>query len=93
MEQEAVALQRVDELRHKLESTRCESQDWAAKATGARVAELRAVERATAVEQKLNAAKAHLAETEVALRKSLEALEAEWKAQSDTEREVIALRG
>ena len=38
-------------------------------------------------------AKAHLVETEAALRKSLEALEAERKAQSDAEREVIALQG
>ena len=55
--------------------------------------ELCAVERATAAEQKLDVAKAHLAKTEVVLKKSLEALEAERKAQSDTEREVVALRG
>ena len=50
MEQEAVVLRRVVELRHKLKSARRESQDWAAEATGARAAELRAVERATAAE-------------------------------------------
>ena len=37
--------------------------------------------------------KAHLVETEVALRRSLEALEADQKAWSDIEWEVIALRG
>ena len=52
---------------------------------------MRVVERATAAEQKLDAVKAHLVETEAALRKSLEALEAERKARSDAEREVIAL--
>ena len=50
MEQQAVVLRWVDELRHKLESTRCESQDWVAEATRARVAELCVVERATAAE-------------------------------------------
>ena len=80
MEQEAVVLWWVDKLRHKLESTHSESQDWAAEAIGARAAELRAVERAMATEQKLDVAKAHLAETVAALRKSLEALEAERKA-------------
>ena len=55
--------------------------------------ELRAVKRVTVAEQKLDAAKAHLAETEAALKKSLEALEAERKARSDAEREVIVLRG
>ena len=57
------------------------------------VAELRAVERATATERELDAMKVHLAETEVALQKSLEALEAEQKARSDAEQEVVALRG
>ena len=85
MEQEAVALQRVDELRHKLESTHRVSKDWAAKVTGAREAELRAVERATTAERELNAEKVHLGETEVALQKSLEALEVEQKAWSDAE--------
>ena len=47
---------------------------------GAWTVELRAVERATAVEQKHDAAKAHFAETEAVLRKSLEALEVERKA-------------
>ena len=60
---------------------------------GAWAAELRAVERATVAEQKLNAMKAHLVETKATLRKSLEALEAERKAWSDAEREVIMLRG
>ena len=58
---------------------------------GARATELRAVERANAVERELDAPKAHLAETEAALRKSLEALEAERMARSNTEREVVAL--
>ena len=93
MEQESMALWWVDKLRHKLESTRHESQDWATEATGARAAELCAVERATAAEQKLDMVKAHLVETEAALRKSLEALEAERKAQLDVEQEVIALHG
>ena len=35
MEQEAVVLRQVDELRHELESTRRESQDWVVKAMGA----------------------------------------------------------
>ena len=50
MEQEAVALWWVDELRHQLESARHESQDRATEATGARAVELRAVERATIIE-------------------------------------------
>ena len=61
--------------------------------TGAWAAELRAVERATAAEQKLDAAKDHLAEIEAALRKSLEALEVERKARPDAERDVVTLRG
>ncbi|XP_066316564.1 uncharacterized protein [Miscanthus floridulus] len=91
-EQEAVVLQQVDELRHQLESTRHESQDQAAEAMGAQAAKMRAVEWAAVAEQKLDMAKAHLVETEMALEKSLEALEAERKAQSDTEREVIMLQ-
>ena len=47
----------------------------------------------TAAEQKLDVVKAHLAETEAMLRKSLEVLEAEQKAWSDAEQEVIVLRG
>jgi len=74
-------------------SPRHESQDWAVEATGARATEMCAVERVIAAEQKLDVAKAHLAETEAALRKSLEALEAERKVWSDVEREVVALRG
>ena len=93
MEQEAMASRRVNELRHQLESVRRESQDRAAEATGARAVELRAVERATAAERELDAAKVHLAETEAALQKSLEALEAEQKARSNAEQEVVALRG
>ena len=50
MEQEAVALRWVRELRHKLEFARRESQDWATEATGAQAAELRVVERVTAAE-------------------------------------------
>ena len=46
---------------------------------GARVAEL------CVVEQKLDMAKSHLAETKVALKKSLEALEVKRKALSDAE--------
>ena len=53
---------------------------------------LRAIERATAAEQKLNTVKAHLAEAKVALKKSVEALEAERKARLNVEREVVALR-
>ena len=91
MEQEVVALRQVDELRHKLESARREFQDWVSKAMGAWVVELRAVERATTAKQKLDVAKAHWVEIEVALRKSLEALEAEQKARSDAKREVVVL--
>jgi len=76
-----------------LESARHESQDRAAEATGARAVELRAVERATAVEQELDAVKAHLVKTEGALQKSLEALGAERKARSNSEQEVVALHG
>ena len=65
------------ELRHQLESAHHESQDRAIEAMGARAVELRAVEWATAAEQKLDTAKAHLAETETALKKYLEALEEE----------------
>ena len=58
---------------------------------GARNVELCAVKRATAVERELGAVKVHLVETEVALQKSLEALEVELKAWSDAEQEVVAL--
>ena len=67
MEQEAMMSWWVDELRHQLESTRCESQERAAKAMGARAVKLRAVERAIAAERELDAAKVHLAESEAAL--------------------------
>ena len=93
MEQEAVVSRWVNEIRHELESACYESQDQVAEATGAWAAELRVVERATAAEQELDAAKVHLAETEVARQKSLEALEEERKAQSDAEQEVVVLRG
>ena len=91
MEQEATVSWRVDKLRHQLESTRHESQDWVAKAMGARVVEMRALERATATKQKLDAMKVLFVETEVALRESLEALEAEQKARFDAEQEVVVL--
>ena len=57
---------------------------------GAWAVELRVVKRANAAERELDAMKAHLAEIEVALQKSLEALEAEQKARSDAEQEVVA---
>ena len=60
---------------------------------GAWAAELRVVEQATAAKRELDAAKAHLVESEVVLQKSLKALEAERKARSDAEQEVVALRG
>ena len=83
----------VNELRHQLESVHRESQNRVAEATGARALELCAVERATTVEQKLDAAKVHLVETEAALQKSLEALEVEQKARSNAEQEVVVLWG
>ena len=91
MEQEVKASRWVDELRHQLESAHRESQDRAAEVTGAWAAELCVVERVTTVERELDAAKVHLAETEVALQKSLEALEAERKALLNAEQEVVAL--
>ena len=60
---------------------------------GARMVELLVAERATATERGLDAAKVHLAETEVALQKSLETLEMEQKARSEVDREVLALWG
>ena len=50
MEQEVVALWRVNELKHKLESAHHESQYWAAKAMGAQAVELHAVKQATTTE-------------------------------------------
>ena len=50
MEQEVVALRRVDQLRRKLESARRESQDRSAEVTGAQEEERHAVERATTAE-------------------------------------------
>ena len=93
MEREAMTLWWVDKIRHQLESTCHESQDRAAEAMGARAAELLAVEQATAAERELDAAKVHLAETEAALQKSLEALEMEQKARLDAKQEVVALGG
>ena len=70
--------------------------------------EARAVERATATERGLEAAKVHLAETEAALQKSLvetevefqstlemewKALESERKARSEVDQEVLACWG
>ena len=49
----------VAELEHQLESTHCESQDRAAKATEARAAELLVAERAIATERGLDTAKVH----------------------------------
>ena len=61
--------------------------------TGARATELLAVERATAAEREVDVAKVHLAETEVVLQKSLEALETERKARLEAEKQVVTLRG
>ena len=47
---------------------------------GVRAIELRVVERVTAAERELDTAKVHLVETNAALHKFLEALEAERKA-------------
>ena len=93
MEREAVMSLWVGELECQLESTLCESQDWAAKAIGAWVVELLMAERATAAERGLDAAKVHQVETKAALQKSLEALEMERKAQSEANREVLVLWG
>ena len=93
MEQEAMASRRVNKLRHQLESVCHESQDRVTEAIGARAVELRAVERATAAEQELDAAKVHLAKTKGGLQTSLEALEAERKAWLDAKQEVVALWG
>ena len=71
MEWEATVSQWVTELERQLESARRESQDRAAEATEARVAELLVVEWATATERGLDAAKVHQAETEAVLQKSL----------------------
>ena len=93
MGREAVMSWWVDELQRQLESAHRESQDRAAKATGAWAVELLVVEWATVAEWGLNAVKVHLAETEVVLRKSLEALEMERKARSEAEQEVVTLWG
>jgi len=93
---------RVAELERKLVSARRESQDRAAEATEAWVAELLVAERATAAERGLKAAKVRqeeaevacqksLAKTEAALQSSLEALELEQKARSEVDQEVLAL--
>ena len=81
----------VAELERQLESARCESHDWATEVTAVRAEEQRAVERATAAERGLEAAKARqvdteavlqksLVDTEAALQKSLETLESEQSA-------------
>jgi len=57
-----------------------------------RAVEVLVAERATATERGLDVAKVHLAETEVALQKSLEALESKRKARLKADREVLALR-
>ena len=75
MEREVVMSQWVDELECQLESAHHESQDRAAEAMGARVAELLVAKWATAAEWGVDAMKVHLAETKVVLLKSLEALE------------------
>ena len=93
MEQEATMSRRVDELEHQLESAHRESQDRAVEATRTWVAELLAAEWVTAAERGLDAVKVHLAETEVALQKSLDALETEQKDRSKVDREVLVLRG
>ena len=49
----------VTKLERKLESAHCESQDWAAEAMEAWVVALLTVERATAAEWGLDAAKVH----------------------------------
>ena len=67
MEWEAMMSQWVDELELQLESTRHKSQDRAAKAMGARAAELLAAEWATAAERGLTIVKVHLTETEAVL--------------------------
>ena len=55
--------------------------------------ELLTAKRATAAERGLDTAMVHLAETEAALQKSLEALETERKARSAADQEVLTLRG
>ena len=75
-----------------MESSHHESQAWTVEVTGARAEELHVVEWAITAEQEFNVAKVHLVETEAALQKSLEALEAERIARSDAEQEVVALR-
>ncbi|XP_066320772.1 uncharacterized protein [Miscanthus floridulus] len=109
---------RVAELEHRAESACRESRDQAAEAAAARAEGQRAEEWATVAEQGLEAARARqaeieaelrasLANTEVALREALaaldperatlesaeKALEVERKARSEADREVLALRG
>ena len=67
MEREATMSRQVDELELLLESAHHKSQDRAAKAMGARAAELVAVERVTAAEWGLDVVKVHQSETEDAL--------------------------
>ena len=67
MEQEATASRWVNELKHQLESSHCESQDRAVEATKARAVKLLAEEQATTAERGLDVVKACQAETEAAL--------------------------
>ena len=67
---------RMAELERQLEFARRESLDRAAEATTVWVEGQRAAERATAAERGLEAAKAHQAETEAGLQKSLADTEA-----------------
>jgi len=91
-----------------MESAHRESQDRVAEATEVRAAELLAMEQATTTERGLATTKVHqveieeetkaalqksLAETEVALQSSLEALDLERKARSEVDQEVLALWG
>ena len=71
MEREATVSRQVAKLDCQLESAHRESQDRAAKAIEARVAELLAVEQVTTVERGLDAVKAHQVKTEAALQKFL----------------------
>ena len=60
---------------------------------GAWAAEVLMVEWATAVERGLDAVKVHLVEIEVALQKSLEALETEQKTWLEAQQDVVTLWG
>lgn len=64
-------LWQINELRRRLESVCCESQDRRAEVMVAREVELRAIKRVTSSEQQLDAVKSHMAETETELSKPL----------------------